>query len=150
MWYKCCSVAEIQHNCYFKKSMLPERKLYQKLKKNTPDIIWNRIENLSLLGMPDLLGYNKNNQFFTVELKVVKGNKIRFSPHQIAWHKQHPNNTFILVEAVVPRSVKTFSISLFRGARILDLVRSGMKIEPVAASFADCQTFFENLDCGKN
>ena len=150
MWYKCCSVAEIQHNCYFKKSMLHERKLYQKLKKNIPSIFWNRIENLSLLGMPDLLGYNKNNQFFTVELKVVKGNKIRFSPHQIAWHKQHPKNTFILVEAVASRSVKTFSISLFRGARILELVRSGMKIEPVAASFADCQTFFENLDCGKN
>ena len=70
--------------------MLPERKLYQKLKKNIPSISWNRIENLSLLGMPDLLGYNKNNQFFTVELKVVKGNKIRFSPHQIAWHKRHP------------------------------------------------------------
>ena len=150
MWYKCCSVAEIQHNCYFKKSMLPERKLYQKLKKNTPNILWNRIENLSLLGMPDLLGYNKNNQFFTVELKVVKGNKIRFSPHQIAWHKQHPKNTFILVEAVASRSVKTFSISLFRGSMILDLVRSGMKIEPVAASFAACRTFFENLDCGKN
>ena len=150
MWYKCCSVAEIQHNCYFKKSMLPERKLYQKLKKNTPDIIWNRIENLSLLGMSDLLGYNKNNQFFTVELKVVKGNKIRFSPHQIAWHKQHPKNTFILVEAVASRSVKTFSISLFRGSMILDLVRSGMKIEPIAASFAACRTFFENLDCGKN
>ena len=130
--------------------MLPERKLYQKLKKNIPSISWNRIENLSLLGMPDLLGYNKNNQFFTVELKVVKGNKIRFSPHQIAWHKRHPKNTFILVEAVAPRSMKTFSISLFRGARILELVRSGMKIEPVAASFADCQTFFENLDCGKS
>ena len=150
MWYKCCSVAEIQHNCYFKKSMLPERKLYQKLKKNTPNILWNRIEKLSLLGMPDLLGYNKNNQFFTVELKVVKGNKIRFSPHQIAWHKQHPKNTFILVEAVASRSMKTFSISLFRGARILELVRSGMKIEPIARSFADCRTFFENLDYGRN
>ena len=78
MWYKCCSVAEIQHNCYFKKFMLPERKLYQKLKKNTPNILWNRIENLSLLGMPDLLGYNKNNQFFTVELKVVKGTRLDF------------------------------------------------------------------------
>ena len=130
--------------------MLPERKLYQKLKKNIPSISWNRIENLSLLGMPDLLGYNKNNQFFTVELKVVKGNKIRFSPHQIAWHKQHPNNTFILVEAVVPRSVKTFSISLFRGSMILDLVRWGMKIKPIARRFADCRTFFENLDYGKS
>ena len=150
MWYKCCSVAEIQHNCYFKKFMLPERKLYQKLKKNIPSISWNRIENLSLLGMPDCLCCNSNGVFFTVELKVVKGNKIRFSPHQIAWHKRHLKNTFILVEAVAPRSVKTFSISLFRGARILELVRSGMKIEPIARGFADCQTFFENLDYGKN
>ena len=139
----------MQHNCYSKKSMLLERKLYQKLKKNIPSISWNRIENLSLLGMPDLLGYNKNNQFFTVELKVVKGNKIRFSPHQIAWHKRHPKNTFILVEAVVPRTLKTFSISLFRGSRILELVRLGIKIEPIAKSFADCRTFFENLNCGK-
>ena len=101
--------------------MLPERKLYQKLKKNIPSISWNRIENLSLLGMPDLLGYNKNNQFFTVELKVVKGNKIRFSPHQIAWHKQHPKNTFILVEAVAPRSVKTFLNILVSWLKILNL-----------------------------
>ena len=139
----------MQHNCYSKKSMLLERKLYQKLKKNIPSISWNRIENLSLLGMPDLLGYNKNNQFFTVELKVVKGNKIRFSPHQIAWHKRHPKNTFIMAETLDPRTLKTFSISLFRGSRILELVRWGIKIEPIAKSFADCRTFFENLNCGK-
>jgi hypothetical protein len=69
--------------------MSPEVKLYKDLKKNTPNILWNRIENLSLLGMPDLLGYNKKQHFFTVELKVAKGNKIKFSPHQIAWHKTH-------------------------------------------------------------
>ena len=63
--------------------MAPERKLYQDLKKNTKGIIWNRIENLSLLGMPDVLGYNSSGKFFTVELKVAKGNKVRFSPHQI-------------------------------------------------------------------
>jgi len=34
--------------------MAPERKLYQDLKKNSKGIIWNRIENLSLLGMPDV------------------------------------------------------------------------------------------------
>jgi len=33
--------------------MGPERKLYQELKKNTPGIIWNRIENLAGIGMPD-------------------------------------------------------------------------------------------------
>ena len=125
--------------------MLPERKLYQKLKKNTPNILWNRIENLSLLGMPDLLGYNKNNQFFTVELKVVKGNKIRFSPHQIAWHKQHPDNTFILAETLVPSSMKTSSITMFRGSSIMSLVRYGMKTTPVACDFRACALMFENL-----
>ena len=125
--------------------MLPERKLYQKLKKNIPSISWNRIENLSLLGMPDLLGYNKNNQFFTVELKVVKGNKIRFSPHQIAWHKRHPKNTFILAETLDPRTLKTSSLSLFHGSSIMSLVRYGMKIKPVACAFVACALVFENL-----
>ena len=125
--------------------MLPERKLYQKLKKNIPSISWNRIENLSLLGMPDLLGYNKNNQFFTVELKVVKGNKIRFSPHQIAWHKRHPKNTFILAETLAPSSMKTSSLSLFHGSSIMSLVRYGMKVAPVACDFGACALVFENL-----
>jgi len=96
--------------------------------------------------MPDLLGYNKNNQFFTVELKVVKGNKIRFSPHQIAWHKQHPDNTFILVETLDPCSSKTSSLSLYRGSRIMSLVRYGMKIKPVACDFVACALMFENLE----
>ena len=125
--------------------MLPERKLYQKLKKNVPSISWNRIENLSPLGMPDLLGYNKNNQFFTVELKVVKGNKIRFSPHQIAWHKRHPKNTFILAETLDPCSSKTSSLSLFHGSSIMSLVRYGMKVAPVACDFRACALVFENL-----
>ena len=82
--------------------MSPEVKLYKDLKKNTPNILLNRIENLSLLGMPDLLGYNKKQYFFTVELKVAKGNKIKFSPHQIAWHKTHSKNTFIMVKTLDP------------------------------------------------
>ena len=72
-----------------------EQKLYKKLKAATPKIIWNRVENLSVVGMPDLLGYNANGHFFTVELKVTKSNKIRFSPHQIAFHVTHPKNSFI-------------------------------------------------------
>ena len=93
-----------------------EAKLYQKLKKATPRIIWNRIENLSLPGMPDLLGYNNSGHFFTVELKVTRANKLKFSPHQIAFHVAHPKNTFIIAEALGPRSVK-----LFRGSRIMEL-----------------------------
>ena len=41
---------------------------------------------LALLGTPDLLGYNTSGKFFTVELKTTSANKIRFSPHQIAFH----------------------------------------------------------------
>ena len=99
--------------------MGPEVKLYKKLKAFTPQIIWNRIENLSIPGMPDLLGYNTSGTFFTVELKVTKGRKIRFSPHQIAWHVQHPKNTFIIAEARGPRTANRFQ--MFRGSRIMDL-----------------------------
>ena len=86
--------------------MGPESKLYKDLKKETCSIIWNRIENLSIVGMPDVLGYNTNHKFFTVELKVIKGNKVKFSPHQIAFHKTHPKNTFILVRTLGPCTMK--------------------------------------------
>ena len=106
-----------------------EVKLYKKLKKFTPQIIWNRIENLSIPGMPDLLGYNTSGTFFTVELKVTKGRKIRFSPHQIAWHVQHPKNSFILVEALDPRSVKHVEYRLYPGSGIKALDSFGLKLK---------------------
>ena len=116
--------------------MGPEVKLYKKLKAFTPQIIWNRIENLSLPGMPDLLGYNNSGVFFTVELKVTKGRKIRFSPHQIAWHVQHPKNSFILAEARGPRSSKL--IQMYRGSRIRELDASGLKLEACYSGLEVC------------
>ena len=113
-----------------------EQKLYKKLKEFTPQIIWNRVENLSLPGMPDLLGYNNSGRFFTVELKVTKGRKIRFSPHQIAWHVQHPNNTYILVRALGPRAVNRFQ--MFRGSRIMELVACGLKLEALCLGLEAC------------
>ena len=100
-----------------------ELKLYKKLKAKTPKIIWNRIENLAIPGMPDLLGYNANSHFFTVELKVTKGKKIKFSPHQIAWHMRHPYNTFICVEALGPGTVR-----LYEGSEIRELVACGLTL----------------------
>ena len=113
-----------------------EQKLYKKLKEFTPQIIWNRVENLSLHGMPDLLGYNNSGRFFTVELKVTKGRKIRFSPHQIAWHVQHPNNTFILVAALGPRAVDRYQ--MFRGSRIMELVACGLELEALCLGLEAC------------
>ena len=116
--------------------MCAEVKLYKKLKAFTPQIIWNRIENLSLPGMPDLLGYNNFGTFFTVELKVTKGRKIRFSPHQIAWHVTHPNNTYILVQALGPRAVNRFQ--MFRGSRIMELVACGLELDACCLGLEAC------------
>ena len=110
-----------------------ERKLYEKLKRNCNKISWIRLENLSLSGTPDLLGYNANSHFFTVELKVTKSNKIRFSPHQIAFHVKHPNNTFILVEQLGQRSVK-----LFPGSMIKELDACGLALDPLRLVLDAC------------
>ena len=118
----------------------PEAKLYQKLKKASPNIIFNRIENISIPGMPDVLGYNKRKGFFTVELKVTRGNKLRFSPHQIAWHLQHPDNTFILAEALGPCTVK-----LYEGSVIQDLASCGLKLDPLCVGLEACRLKLESL-----
>ena len=102
----------------------PETQFWRNWKKNTPNIIWTRIENTGALGTPDLLGYNKNYFFFTVELKVTKGRKIRFSPHQIAFHVTHPKNSFILVKHLGPCTVK-----LYPGSVIRELAASGLKLD---------------------
>ena len=118
-----------------------ESQFWQYLKKNTPTIKWTRIENTSSLGTPDLLGYNANNCFFTVELKVVKsGNKIRFSPHQISFHVRHPINTFILVDD--PTRAR---VCLYVGNQINDLIENGLKIKPKSETFEDCKTIFDRL-----
>jgi len=114
----------------------PEQKLYKKLKESTPNIIWNRIENLSIPGMPDLLGYNKSGTFFTVELKVTKSRKVRFSPHQIAFHKTHPKNSYILVQALGPCTTNRFQ--LFRGSRITELVALGLELEALCLGLDAC------------
>ena len=101
-----------------------ESRFYNELKGITPQIRWTRIENTSLLGTPDLLGYNSSGKFFTVELKVTKSNKVLFSPHQIAFHITHPKNTFILVKSLVQSDLK-----LFQGTQIKQLVACGFRLE---------------------
>jgi len=127
--------------------MGPEAKLYQKVRKNIKGISWNRIENLSSLGTPDLLGYNNSGTFFTLELKVTKGNKVKFSPHQIAFHKRHPKNTFILVEALGQRSSKLSQYFLIPGSRISELEASGLvKLGACCLELVACGLTFQNLN----
>ena len=121
--------------------MKPEAKLYSELKKKVRNISWNRLENRSLLGTPDLLGYTSYEHFFTLELKVTSGNKIRFSPHQVAFHVKHSKNTFILVACTLDRGL----VRLYPGHQILELVNSGLKLEPLASGWDACRFELERL-----
>jgi len=120
--------------------MGPERKLYKKIKNKLTQFSWIRLENNSLLGTPDLLGYNNSGHFFTVELKVTSGNKIRFSPHQIAFHVKHPHNTFIMVQALGPGTVK-----LYEGSKIMELDACGLELEACCLGLEACGLKLESL-----
>ena len=120
--------------------MAPERKFYQKIKRAFSNFSLIRLENNSLHGTPDLLVCNDNGHFFTIELKVTKGNKVKFSPHQIAFHIKHPHNTFIMVEALGSGDVK-----LFRGSRIMEIAACGFKIEACCLGLDACRLLLQEL-----
>ena len=120
--------------------MGPESKFYQYFKKNTPNISYTRIENTTSLGTPDVLAYNKNNTFFTIEFKVTKRNSVRFSPHQIAFHIRHPKNSFILAKHLVSRDIK-----LYEGKVIEQLVACGLKLEACCLGLEACCLKFQSL-----
>ena len=120
--------------------MAPERKFYQKIKRAFSNFSLIRLENNSLHGTPDLLVCNANGHFFTIELKVTKSNKVNLSPHQIAFHVKHPHNTFIMVEALGPSTVK-----LFPGSMVQELVACGLELEACCLGLEACNLFFNEL-----
>ena len=118
----------------------PETKFWHELKRITPQIRWTRIENTGVFGTPDLLGYNTFGHFFTVELKVTRGNSVRLSPHQIAFHKLHPKNSFIMVKHLGPCTVK-----LYEGSRIMELDACGLKLEPLCLGLDACGLLLQQI-----
>ena len=117
-----------------------ESKFYNELKRITPQIRWTRIENTSVFGTPDLLGYNTFGHYFTVELKVSKSNKVRLSPHQIAYHVTHPKNSFILVKSLAACTVK-----LYEGSDVRQLVACGLKLEACCLGLDACGLYLSSL-----
>ena len=118
----------------------PESKFYHEFKRATPKIIWHRIENLAIPGMPDALGYTEKFWYFTVEFKVTKSNKVRLSPHQIAYHVAHPHNSFICIETLGPGIIK-----LYEGSVVRDLVKEGLKLDPLCVGLEACRLQLEKL-----
>ena len=87
------------------------------------------------------MAYAVSGNFFTLELKVTLGDKIRFSPHQISFHVKHPKNTFILVACTPDRGL----VRLYPGSGILALVNFGLKLEPLCAGWDACKLWLESL-----
>ena len=122
---------------------LADRKLWKKLRDESKRITWTRLENWALFGTPDLLGYNSAGNFFTVELKCTSPTKpylVHFSPHQISFHIKHKKNTFIMVACALDQLVR-----LYPGSRILELVSSGVRLEPLACGLKSCVSVLESL-----
>ena len=126
------------------RTIITERQLWKKLKNATPSITWTRLENWALFGTPDVLGYAPSGNFFTVELKATSPKNaqfVRFSPHQISFHIKHKKNTFVLVACTLEQQL----VRLYPGSRILELVDSGLKLEPLACGLAPCARVLEGL-----
>ena len=118
-----------------------ESKFYNELKRITPQIRWTRIENTSVFGTPDLLGYNTFGHYFTVELKVSKSNKVRLSPHQIAYQVTPPKNIFILVKSLAACTVK-----LYEGSDVKQLVACGLMLDACCLGLDACGLYLSSLD----
>jgi len=118
----------------------PETKFYQEVKKHFKDFQLTRIENMSVPGVPDLLVYNKNHFFFTLELKVTTSKKIRLSPHQISFHMRHPLNSFILVKSLASSCVK-----LYEGQQVEALAARGLELEPLETGLEACYSLLGEL-----
>ena len=125
--------------------MKPEKKLWHEIKtfstENNCKLSFTRVENSVSWGTPDLLGYAPSGHFFTLELKVTKTNKVRLSPHQIAFHVKHPDNTFILVKALGLNSIK-----LYEGRFIKELDTQGLRLEACSSGLEAC--FSRLAACG--
>ena len=98
--------------------MKPESKLWQLLKQKTSQISWTRLESWTSFGTPDCLGYNDSCGFFMCELKIIRGHKVSFSPHQKLFHITRPKRNFILVQQAANgsrSSVKLYGSSAIHG-----------------------------------
>jgi hypothetical protein len=109
--------------------MAEERNLWLQLKRNTPGVVWTRIESTTALGIPDLHGFFR--RCFWVELKIIKNNKINFSAHQIAWINRHITlgaPVFVLARDPRAKVIKLFSGSIVRSPHTVDKVPSLVSI----------------------
>ena len=119
-----------------------ETKFWHEIKsyniENNCKLSFTRLENSAAHGTPDLLVYNTSGHFFTIELKLNLVKKIRFSPHQIAFHIKHPHNSFIMAKGLCQTDIK-----LYEGRFIQDLIKG--KADPCATGMESSFKFLQNV-----
>ena len=92
-------------------------------------------------GTPDLLGYNKSQNYFTVENKAPKANAIRFQTFQVSYHIAHPKNSFILI-----RKVGSDIPKLFEGKKVNLLNSVGhIKVKHIANTWEKIRKVFDSI-----
>jgi len=114
--------------------MKAESKFWQLVKKKTPEIQWTRLESWSSYGVPDLLGYHENCGFFMVELKIVYGNKLHFSPHQKLFQLTRKKRNYILAQ-----EASSGRVNLYGSTSILDLLADYKSTQPLASDWDHIQ-----------
>ena len=114
--------------------MKSESKFWQLVKKKTPEIQWTRLESWSSYGVPDLLGYHENCGFFMVELKIVYGKKLHFSPHQKLFQLTRKKRNYILAQ-----EASSGRVNLYGSTSILDLLADYKSTPPLASDWDHIQ-----------
>ncbi len=105
----------------------PETKFWQEIKKNLPEFKWVRLESWATQGVPDLMGFVDDGRIFTVELKVARGRKVYFSPHQIAFHVEHQDSPcLILVKRISKSKPLDSELFLFPSSQVQAVSEQGL------------------------
>ena len=135
--------------------MKSESKFWQEVKaKLGPHFVLTRTDLVSISGWPDVVLYNKNGTFLTIELKVAQSNFVRLSAHQIGFHILHPKNTFILVKPLAPPlSILSDKVSndkllepyLYKGSSVQELAARGLELAPFLTGWPIIIDYFKSL-----
>lgn len=70
--------------------MKESRHVYDLLKKNLPEVDWQRIENVAGTGTPDINGCVDSVEFW-IEAKIAKSGSFEIRPAQVAWCTRRAN-----------------------------------------------------------
>jgi|TARA_A100001391_G_C5002224_1_gene261076 Holliday junction resolvase len=88
---------------------------------SSTDAICTRIENSSTQGIPDLLLLDRAKDFHLIELKVVKGNKVLLSPHQVSFATRHAGARSWIV------AKKDDTVYLYRSDQAIAVFEDGIR-----------------------